>query len=232
MICLQGSSRAGAVFSAALLVLAACAPAVTLSLRPPEEAPSGMSAEAWTHGLAAHDRATRYGLTSKNILTIIDFSLSSSERRLWVVDLETGQLLMHEYVAHAMRSGTRWATSFSNRDGSNQSSLGTFLTARTYVGVRGLSLRLRGLEPGINDRAEPRGIVIHGTPTVNPLRAAQGRLGRTEGCPAVSMESARRLIRLIEDGVVVFAWYPDRAFLGQSDFVDPGAAAIRLSQTD
>lgn len=195
----------------------------------PYAPPRGMSAEAWAHGLAAHARARGEGLTAKPLLTVIDYSLPSSQRRLWVVDLATGAVLVHEYVAHAARSGGLWATAFSNRRGSYQSSLGAFLTGRSYVGVKGLSLRLRGLEPGINDQALPRGIVIHGTGSVTPARALQGRLGRTEGCPAVPAESARALVRLIEQGVVVFAWYPDRTLLTRSGYLDRGAAAIRWS---
>jgi hypothetical protein len=188
-----------------------------------------MSSEAWNHALAAHNRATLDGETRRPLLTVIDYSLPSTDRRLWVVDLATGEVLMHEYVAHGVQSGGTWATSFSNRDGSNQSSLGTFVTASSYHGVRGLSLRLRGLEPGFNDRALARGIVIHGTPGVSESRARLGRLGRTNGCPAVSTDAARSLVRLIADGVVVFVWYPDRRFLARSDYLDRGAAAVRLS---
>jgi len=194
--------------------------------------PLGLSTEAWMHALAAHQRATLDGHTSSRLLAVIDYSLPSSEPRLWVVDLDGDRVLYHDYVAHAARSGGTWATTFSNREGSNQSSLGTFVTANSYVGVRGKSLRLQGLEQGINDRALARGIVIHGTPTVNAMRAAQGRLGRTNGCPAVSMESVRELIGLIEDGVVLFSWYPDRSFLARSGFVDAGAALLRLTSSD
>jgi hypothetical protein len=136
-----------------------------------------------------------------------------------VVDVGTREVLQTEFVAHGERSGNIWATRFSNRDGTHQSSLGTFITAATYIGVRGLSLRLNGLEPGINDNALSRGIVIHGTPNVSADRARKGTMGRTEGCPAVPKESARRLIRLIENGVVVFAWYPDPKFLETSEYV-------------
>jgi hypothetical protein len=222
-------------FALILLSLAACAPAdlaygpwpVSLD-RPPE----GMSHEAWVHGLAAHEQAQAAGLTDRSLVAIIDYSRPATERRLWVLDLATGVVLMHEHVAHAARTGGTWATSFSNAVGSYQSSLGTFITANSYLGVRGLSLRLRGIEPGINDNALRRGIVIHGTPNVTEARARAGRQGRTEGCPAVPMEAARRLVRLIEGGVVVFAWYPDRTFLARSSYLDHGQAAIRLSSSN
>lgn len=216
----------------AMLALGACYPRAA-NLGPwaigRGDVPIGMSPDAWINALAAHDRAWSLGLTSKTVVAVIDYSLPSSDRRLWVVDLASGQTLAMEHVAHGSRSGGVWATTFSNRDGSNQSSLGAFVTANRYFGIRGLSLRLRGLEPGINDRALARGIVLHGTTGVSAERARQGRMGRTEGCPAVSVEAARRLIPLVEEGVLLYVWAPDRSLLARSAFVDPGVAAVRLS---
>lgn len=195
-------------------------------------APQGIAAEVWTHALAAHRVALVEGQTESALLAIIDYSLPSTERRLWVVNIGTREVLEAEFVAHGARSGGLFATQFSNRNGTHQSSLGTFITGTTYHGVRGLSLRLRGVERGINDRAEARGLVIHGTPNVSAARARQGTMGRTEGCPAVAAESARRLIRRIENGVVVFVWYPDRAFLDRSAYLDRASAALRLTASD
>jgi hypothetical protein len=202
-------------------LLGACTPAQLESLPVPEESPSGLSEEAWAHALAAHEQATVLGHTTKSLLAVIDYSRPSTERRLWVVDINTREVLMNEYVAHGFRSGGVYPTRFSNRYGSKQSSLGTFVTeGAAYYGVRGLALRLKGLEPGINDRARDRGIVIHGTPNVSEQRARYGNQGRTEGCPAVSREAAKLLVPMLEDGVVVFAWYPDHNFLTRSEFVD------------
>ena len=209
-----------ATFTVSLSLLGACTPAQLETLPWPEETPSGLSEEAWAHALAAHDQATILGYTSKSLIAVIDYSRPSTERRLWVVDIDSREVLMNEYVAHGVRSGGTYPTMFSNRYGSNQSSLGTFITENSYYGVRGLSLRLRGLERGINDRARDRGIVIHGTPNVSEERARYGTQGRTEGCPAVSREAAARLVRMLEDGVVVFAWYPDHNLLTRSEFVD------------
>lgn len=182
--------------------------------------PEGMSRDAWTNALVAYRRATLDGHTSSTRLTVIDYSLPSTSKRLWVVDLATGEVLAHEYVAHGAGSGGVWATVFSNVAGSNRSSLGTFVTAgRSYRGVRGLSLRLRGLEPGINDRAWERALVIHGTPGVSEARARAGRMGRTQGCPAVSPAAARQIIPLIEGGTVVYIWYPDPRLLLGSQFL-------------
>ena len=213
-------------------VAAACAPGMLEDLPYPEAGPAGMSAEAWTHALAAHNRASLLGQTRTSRVVVIDYSLPSTERRLWVVDIASGTVLMHEYVAHGIGSGGIMARAFSNREGSNQSSLGAFLTGNAYVGIRGLSLRLTGLEPGINDRAFARGIVIHGTTGVSDARARHGTMGRTNGCPAVSYAVSRQLISMIQSGVVVFAWYPDRGYLAHSDYVDRGAAAVRLSSSD
>ena len=141
-------------------------------------------------------------------------------------------MLQTEYVAHGEGSGDLYATQFSNKNGSHESSLGTFITGNTFTGVRGYSLRLYGLEPGINDNAYFRGLVIHGTPGVSASKALKGTMGRTEGCPAVSSEAARRLIPLIANGTVVFAWYPDRGFLEHSGYLDPDAVAVRLGSSE
>jgi hypothetical protein len=214
-----------AATSVALLaaVLAACTPS-QLEMPEPQSGPGGISEEAWRHALAAHARATEQGRTTSSRLAIIDYSLPSTERRLWIVDLATNQLLMHEYVAHAVNSGGTFAFAFSNRDGSNQSSLGTFITDKPYFGIRGLSLRLRGLERGINHNAWARGIVFHGTPGVSEARARRSAMGRTYGCPAVPITSIQRLVSLISDGVVVFAWFPDRTLLTRSEYLDRSIA--------
>lgn len=187
--------------------------------------PNGISLEAWRHALAAHQRAEREGRTRSDLLTVIDFTQPSDERRLWVVNLATGQVLAHEHVAHGVRSGGKYPEHFSNRLGSNQSSVGTFITGRRYMGIRGLSLRLEGIEPGINDQAMRRGIVLHGSRGVSQERARHGAIGRTEGCPAVSVAAARRLVPLLEDGTVVFAWYPVPSLLVGSGYLDQALLA-------
>ncbi len=187
--------------------------------------PAGMSAQVWHHALTAYARVKDEGVPVRPVLAVIDYSLPSSEPRLWVTDLNTGALLLNDYVAHGWASGGTWPTRFSNRRGSNQSSLGAFVAGEAYVGVRGLSLRLSGLEPGINDRARERGIVIHGSPSVSSRRAGEGNVGRTEGCPAVPMPSARTVVRLLEGGGLVYAWYPDPAFLATSRYLSPLAWA-------
>jgi len=149
------------------------------------------------------------GIELRPVLTVIDYSLASRERRLWVLDLVHARVLAHELVAHGRRTGDDRASRFSNEPGSFQSSLGTFVTGSVYRGTHGLTLKLRGLDPGLNDRAEARGIVMHGAPYVSEASVATlGRLGRSQGCPALSPVAAARVIQLIRDGSVLFAYYP------------------------
>jgi hypothetical protein len=171
--------------------------------------------------LAAHDCAGRQGLVRmSSLLTVIDYSLPSTEPRLWVFDLAARRLLLEELVAHGRNSGDNETTRFSNEPGSLQSSLGLFVTAEPYVGRNGYSLRLMGLEPGINDRALERAIVVHGAPYVSFHIAKQlGRLGRSWGCPAVPLRVARRLIDAIKGGSTLFAYYPDGDWLTHSRFL-------------
>jgi len=148
---------------------------------------------------------------------VIDYSLPSTAPRLWLIDRTDGRVLRHLLVAHGRGSGENIASRFSNRDGSLASSLGLFLTEETYVGKNGYSLRLRGLEPGINDRARDRAIVLHGAPYVSPEFArVHGRLGRSWGCPAVELEVAHPLIDQIRDGSLLFIYAPDPGWLERS----------------
>jgi L,D-transpeptidase catalytic domain len=153
-------------------------------------------------------------------LTVIDYSRPSTEKRLWVYDLAAGELLYEELVAHGQGSGANVATQFSNLPDSHQTSLGLFVTDETYVGRNGYSLRLDGLDKGVNDRARDRAIVMHGAPYVSPAFVkANGRLGRSHGCPAVSDAVARKLIDRVKGGGLVFAYYPDAKFLKTSKYL-------------
>ena len=152
-------------------------------------------------------------------LAVIDYSLPSTQRRLWVFDLQRTTLLYTEHVAHGRGTGENMARQFSNRDGSHQSSLGLFRTSETYVGGNGYSLRMDGLESGVNDNARERLIVMHGADYVDPQQAVrQGRLGRSYGCPAVRQAVAREVIDILKGGQLLFAYYPDQAWLAQSAY--------------
>ena len=171
--------------------------------------------------LGAASCAVKSGAVERpRTLTVIDYSKPSSEKRLWVYDLATRQLLYEELVAHGQGSGANLATQFSNKPDSHQTSLGLFVTDDTYVGRNGYSLRLDGLDKGLNDLARERAIVMHGAPYVNPAFVkANGRLGRSHGCPAVSDAVARELINRVKGGGLVFAYYPDARFLKTSKYL-------------
>ncbi len=153
-------------------------------------------------------------------LTVIDYSKPSTQKRLWVYDLATRALLYEELVAHGQGSGENVATHFSNDAETHRTSLGLFVTGDTYVGKNGYSLRLDGLDRGINDRARARAIVMHGAAYVSAaVVKAMGRLGRSWGCPAVSTAVAREMIDRVKRGGLVFAYYPDANWLKTSKYL-------------
>jgi len=170
--------------------------------------------------LTAYECARSARLVSGGLITIIDYTLPSTERRLWVIDVAAGRVVFNELVAHGVASGENYAAAFSNEPGSRQSSLGLFRTEDTYNGEHGESLRLSGLEPGINDRAMERAVVIHGASYVSrAVIAARGELGRSWGCPALERGVERRVIERIKGGTALFAYYPDLHWMGTSRFL-------------
>ena len=142
---------------------------------------------------------------TNEILTLIDFSLPSTKKRMYVVDMRSGELLYHCHVTHGEGSGGNYATKFSNIEGSHQSSLGYYRTLDTYVGRNGYSLRLEGLDRGVNDNAYKRAIVIHGAEYANPENISRygGRLGRSWGCPALPTAIAREIIDTIKNSSIM-----------------------------
>jgi hypothetical protein len=176
--------------------------------------------EVLSLALRAASAAWERGLGAKDLLTVIDYSLPSTRRRFWVIDVGREQVLFHEFVAHGKGSGDNYATRFSDEEGSLQSSLGLFEATTTYRGRHGYSLRLRGLEEGFNGRALQRSIVIHGAWYVSEESAARhGRLGRSWGCPALDRSVARKVIDTIKGGTLVFVYYPDERWLSGSRFL-------------
>ncbi|GAB2488829.1 hypothetical protein GCM10027164_17600 [Algoriphagus taiwanensis] len=156
----------------------------------------------------------------KQVLTLIDFSLPSTEKRLWVIDLTQGKILLNTVVAHGRNSGMLMAEKFSNRPESYQSSLGFYKTGETYFGKHGYSLRLDGLEKGINDQARNRAIVIHGADYAREeVAKMSGRLGRSLGCPAVPSELSKEVIDLIKDGSLLFIFADQEEYLNQSEYI-------------
>jgi hypothetical protein len=162
-------------------------------------------------------------------LAVIDYSLPSTRPRLWVFDVDRGRLVYQELVAHGRNSGDFLrARHFSNVEGSKMSSIGLYQTADTYYGSKGYSLRLKGLDPGFNDNALSRAIVMHGAPYVSEALAEHlGRLGRSWGCPAVREGVARAMIDTLKGGALLFAYYPDSKWLNGSPFFQCGAAPAR-----
>ncbi len=160
-------------------------------------------------------------LENERFLTILDFSKSSAQKRLWVIDLKGKQVIYNELVAHGKNSGDKFASYFSNSPNSKKSSLGFYVTGETYNGRHRYSLKLRGLEPGFNSNAFARGIVVHGAHYVNEeIANAQNSVGRSFGCPAVSNEVNRNIVDLIKEGSCLFIYHPQAYYNGKSKILN------------
>ena len=152
-------------------------------------------------------------LTNKSFLSIIDYSKPSTEKRFFIIDIENHKLLYQTLVAHGKKSGYLNATKFSNKYGSYKSSLGFFRTGNSYFGIRGYSLKLEGLEKGINDNARLRGIIIHGANYVDErLVNGTGVIGRSWGCPAVSNKLSKEIINLLKGGSLLYIYANDELY--------------------
>ena len=150
-------------------------------------------------------------------LAVIDYSRPSTDKRLWVFDLANERLMFNEYVSHGQGSGDNYATRFSNVEGSFATSLGLYRTAETYYGSNGYSMRMAGLDAGFNDNARMRAIVMHGAWYANPdLIQRQGRLGRSQGCPALREGIARQVIDSLKGDQLVFSYADDAPWLERS----------------
>ena len=168
--------------------------------------------ESFSQALKGFYDLKEKGLVKKDILTLIDFSLSSNVKRLWVIDLSTNTVLLNSLVAHGRNTGEEFATSFSNTDSSFKSSLGFYATGEIYNGKHGKSLKLDGLERGLNDRARDRGVVMHAADYVSEdFIRNHNRLGRSQGCPAVPVELNDAIIDLIKNKSCLFIYHPSRS---------------------
>lgn len=222
--------RRGSVAAIALaIVLAGVEPALAACNAAPQEAlVTALRAQAPTLradvlrlAISGATCAAEQGhVKRRDLLTVIDYSMPSTQPRLFVFDLSKKRLLFRELVAHGKNSGENFTRYFSNSHGSLATSIGLFVTANTYIGSNGYSLRLRGLDEGFNDQAWSRAIVMHGASYVNQaLARTVGRIGRSWGCPAVRAEVARELIDTLKGGSPVFAYYPDQNWLERSRFL-------------
>jgi hypothetical protein len=176
--------------------------------------------ESFSEALKGFYLLKEKGLIQKDILTLVDFSLSSSTKRLWVIDLTTGEILFNTLVAHGRNTGEEFASAFSNSAESYKSSLGFYATGEIYSGKHGMSLKLDGLEKGVNDNARARGVVMHAAEYVsNSFIKNNHRLGRSQGCPAVPVELSKEIITTIKNKSCFFIYHPSRAYKLASELV-------------
>jgi hypothetical protein len=167
-------------------------------------------------------------ISRTDVITIIDFSLPSDKERLWVLDLINGKVLFHCLVSHGLNSGDLMAEKFSNIPGSNTSSPGFYSTGETYIGRHGYSLKLDGLEMGINDKARMRAIVMHGADYVSAdFISNHGRLGRSFGCPAVPQELSKEIIQTIKGGSCLFIYVQKTSYLSNSPIISKITSSIK-----
>jgi len=165
--------------------------------------------ECFAEALKGYYSLKEKGLIKRDILTLVDFSLSSNLKRLWVIDLSTNEILLQTLVAHGRNTGDEFANNFSNTPESFKSSLGFYATGEVYNGKHGISLKLDGLEKGLNDYARKRAVVIHGADYVSEsFIKNHNRLGRSQGCPAVPIEFASEIITMIKGQSCLYIYHP------------------------
>lgn len=176
----------------------------------------GLSEDAFSYAYKGYEVLLQKKLVAnEGYLTICDFSQSSTKKRLYIIDMANQSVVMNTYVAHGKNSGGEFARYFSNRTGSLQSSLGFYVTKQTYYGEHGLSLRVAGVEKGINDKAYRRAIVIHGADYIGSQKK-----GRSFGCPAVPKEESSRVINTIKNGHCLFIYHPSKKYLRGSKILN------------
>lgn len=167
--------------------------------------------ESFTKALEGFYALKEKGIVTKDILTLVDFSLSSNKKRLWVIDLSTNTILFHSLVAHGKNTGEEFANAFSNKAESFKSSLGFYVTGEIYNGKHGMSLKLDGQEKGLNDNARNRAVVMHGADYVSEdFIRNHHRLGRSQGCPAIPVELTNDIINTIKEKSCLFIYHPSR----------------------
>ena len=181
----------------------------------------GLRAEVFAKAKTAFNKAWEKGDTQKTIFTIIDYSLGSDKKRMWIIDMHTGELLYHQHVTHGKNSGQKHVKAMSNVDNSKTSNIGLLKTGETYYGKHGLSLKLDGLEKGFNDNARSRYIVMHGASYVTEAYIrARGQAGRSWGCPAIDPAMTKEIIHKLKGGSLLFGYYPDTKWLGDSTYLN------------
>lgn len=176
----------------------------------------GLSEEAFDYACKGYQHLLEKKIIGQpGYLTICDFSQSSKQKRLYIIDIANDKIILNTYVAHGHNSGGEYATRFSNKPSSKQSSLGFYITKNSYRGENGLSLRMEGLEPGFNDKAYRRAIVIHGADYIG-----DGSAGRSYGCPAVPKRESKTIINTIKNGTCLFIYHPEKKYLQSSKILN------------
>jgi hypothetical protein len=186
--------------------------------------------EVFTTALTGFFNLKAGGLIRSNILTVIDFSISSCLERMWIIDMKKMEVVHVSLVAHGRNSGEEYASHFSNAPSSNKSSIGFYLTDGIYYGRHGVSLYLNGVESGVNDKARERAIVMHGADYVSrDYIKNYGRLGRSYGCPSFPLKDHEEIIKLLSEGSCMFIYYPDDKYRSSSSVLTSGAALAGIN---
>lgn len=176
--------------------------------------------ESFKNGMMGYYKLSDKNLFDKNILTIIDFTLSSTKKRMWVLDMTNNKVLFNTVVAHGKNTGGEFATKFSNKVNSLQSSLGFYITGETYFGKNGYSMFIDGMEKQFNSKARERYVVVHGADYANPSFINKlGRLGRSYGCPALPTALTNEIIDVIKDKSVIYIHSADKSYLNDSEMI-------------
>jgi hypothetical protein len=196
---------------------------------------TGLRFEVFEKALTGYyNMKRRQEVSEKSVITVVDFTKSSNQKRLWVIDLDKKELLFNTYVSHGKNSGEEFAEHFSNKNESYMSSIGFYVTENTYYGKHGLSLKLNGLDEGFNTNAMDRCIVIHGAEYATEEFIEQaGRLGRSLGCPAIPMEEHEDIINAIVGGTAMYVHAAHDAYTSQYlDHVTAMSELISENQKD
>ncbi|MEO5997673.1 MAG: murein L,D-transpeptidase catalytic domain family protein [Chitinophagaceae bacterium] len=182
----------------------------------------GLSKKTLEYALKGYSYLQRKGLLpNKDILSICDFSQSSKNKRLYIIDIENKKLILNTYVAHGKNSGSEFAKTFSNNPNTLKSSLGFYVTRDTYLGGHGLSLKIQGVEQGFNDKAIRRNIVVHGSGYVGDVFVnSNNACGRSYGCPAVPSQESDMVINAIKNGSCLFIYHPTQKYIKQSQILN------------
>jgi len=176
--------------------------------------------KCFEYAIIGYQYLYKKNLVKSNYIVIVDYTQPSFNERLFLIDIKNKKLILKTKVAHGKNSGNIYPYSFSNIPNSNKSSIGFFITQDEYIGKHGYSLRLKGIEEGINDNAMDRGIIIHGANYVsNDYVKKYGRIGRSNGCLAVPVEINEKLIKIIKSGTCVFIYYPEKEYFNKSKII-------------